>query len=106
MKVQEVLALESVQPGMKVAEAVVDDGGRVLVPVGAEVTTAMLAGLGRRDIASIKVEREAEEDPVACEARRAVIVSRLDRLFRKAGDGLETRTLYQAILAHRMENPQ
>ena len=55
MRMLEVLALDAVQPGMKVAEAVVDDGGRVLVPVGAEVTEAMLAGLGRRDIASIKV---------------------------------------------------
>ena len=71
MRMLEVLALDAVQPGMKVAEAVVDDGGRVLVPVGAEVTEAMLAGLGRRDIASIKVEHEVEEDPVAREAHRA-----------------------------------
>jgi hypothetical protein len=106
MRMLEVLALDAVQPGMKVAEAVVDDGGRVLVPVGAEVTEAMLAGLGRRDIASIKVEHEVEEDPVAREAHRAVIVSRLDRIFRKAGDAAETRTLYQAVLDHRLENPQ
>jgi hypothetical protein len=106
MKVLEVRALEAVQPGMKVAAAVVDDGGRVLVPVGAEVTEAMLAGLARREIVSIKVELEVEEDPAAREAHRAVIVSRLDRIFRKAGDAAETRTLYQAVLTHRMENPQ
>lgn len=106
MKVLEVLALEALKPGMKVAEAVVDEGGRVLVPVGAEVTESMLAGLGRRDIASIKVEHEVEEDPAARAAHRAAITSRLDRIFRKAGDAPETSTLYQAVLEHRMENPQ
>lgn len=105
MKVLEVLALEVVKPGMKIAAAVVDEGGRVLVPVGAEVTEAMLAGLARRDIASIKVEHEVEEDPAARAAHRAVITTRLDRLFRMAGDALATRTLYQAVLAHRMEHP-
>ena len=105
MKVLEILALEAVKPGMKVAEAVVDEGGRVLVPVGAEVTESMLAGLARRDIASIKVEHQVEEDPAAREAHRAVISARLDRLFRQAGDAPETRTLYQAVLAHRMEHP-
>ena len=106
MKVSEVLALEAIQPGMKVAEAVVDDGGRVLVPVGAEVTESMLASLARRDIESIKVEHEVEEDLAAREAHRAVIVSRLDRIFRVAGDTAENRTLYQAVLDHRMESPQ
>jgi hypothetical protein len=106
MKVVEILALDAVQPGMKVAEAVVDDGGRVLVPVGAEVTEAMLTSLGRREIESIKVEHEVEEDPAEREAHRAVIVSRLDRIFRHAGDAAETRTLYQAVLDHRMENRQ
>ena len=106
MKVLEVLALEAVQPGMKVADAVVDDSGRVLVPAGADVTEAMLASLLRREVVSIKVELEVEEDPAAREAHRAMIVSRLDRIFRKAGDAAETRTLYQAVLDHRMENPQ
>ena len=106
MKKVEVLALETVQPGMIVADAVLDDGGRVLVPSGAEVSTSMLASLARREVASITVEHEVEEDPALREAQRIALTARLDELFRKAGDAPETRTLYEAVLAHRLENPK
>ena len=106
MKMAEVLTLETVQPGMKVAEAVLDDGGHLLVPAGAEVSESMLAGLARRAVSAIKVECEVEEDPVAREARRKAVSSHLDHLFRQAGEAAETRTLYEAVLAHRLENPK
>lgn len=106
MKKIELLALDAVQPGMKVAEAVLDKGGNVLVPADAEVSEAMLAGLARREIEAIKVEREVEEDPAAHEAHATSVAAKLDRLFRQAGVTAETRTLYQAVLHHRMENSQ
>jgi hypothetical protein len=106
MKRVEVLALEAVQPGMKVAVAVLDGGGRVLVPAGAEVSSSMLASLARREVAAIAVELEVEEDPALREAQRIAHAARLDELFRKAGDAPETRTLYEAVLAHRLENPK
>ena len=106
MKVLEVLALDALQAGMKIAEAVVDDGGRILVPAGAEITDSMLISLRRREVTSVKVELQIEQDPAILEAQRIVISTRLDRIFRKTGDSVETRTLYQAVLDHRMENPQ
>lgn len=106
MKKIEALALEAVQAGMKVAEAVLDDGGRVLVPAGAEVSASMLTSLARREVATIMVEHEVEEDPAQREAHRIAVAARLGELFRKAGDGPETRTLYEAVLAHRLENPK
>lgn len=106
MKVLEVLALDALQVGMKIAEAVLDDGGRILLPAGADITDSMLISLRRRDVTSVKVEQQIEEDPATLEAHRVVISTRLDRIFRKAGDAAETRTLYQAVLDHRMENPQ
>ena len=48
MRVVDYLALDALVSGMKVAEAVVDKGGSVLVPAGAEITESMLSGLGRR----------------------------------------------------------
>lgn len=98
------LPLGEVTAGMQVAEAVLDAGGHVLVPAAAEVSESMLHGLARREIAEIRVVREVVEDAAASEARRARLARQLDQLFRKAGDGAETRLLYQAILDYRMES--
>jgi hypothetical protein len=106
MKLIEVLALEAVQTGMIVAQAVLDEGGRVLVPAGAEISPSMLTSLARREVSSITVEHDVEEPPEARQARRAALGAQLDHLFRKAGDAPETRTLYEAVLAHRLENPK
>lgn len=103
MKTIETLPLAEVAAGMTVAGAVLDGSGRVLVPAGAEVTESMLLGLQRREIESLRVEREVEEDPAAREAYRLKLVAQLDRLFRQAGEGAEMRTLRQAVLDYRME---
>lgn len=103
MKVLETIAIGDAEPGMRLAEAVADAMGQVLVPAGSELTETMLQGLQRRDITALRVEREVEEDEAAHEARQARVIEQLDRLFRKAGDGAETRQLYQAILDFRLE---
>lgn len=106
MRVVDYLALEALVPGMKVAEAVVDKGGNVLVPVGAEITESMLNGLGRREVAGVKVAFEVVEDPEMTEARRVASAASLDQIFRHAGDAPETRMLYQAVLNFRLEHGQ
>ena len=106
MRVVDYLALDALVSGMKVAEAVVDKGGNVLVPAGAEITESMLSGLRRREVAGVKVEFEVAEDPALAEARRVATAASLDQIFRKAGDAPETRTLYQAVLNYRLENSQ
>lgn len=103
MKVPETIAIGDARPGLRLAEAVTDAVGQVLVPAGSEVTESMLQGLQRREVMTLTVEREVEEDPAAREARRASVVAQLDRLFRRAGDGTETRQLYQAVLDFRLE---
>lgn len=106
MKVVQLLTLDAVLPGMKVAEALLDKVGNVLLPVGAEITPSMLLGLARRDVQGVKVELEVVEDPEQTKARSAEIVADLDRIFRKAGDATETRTLYQTVLDYRLESCQ
>lgn len=103
MKSRTTLKLDDVQPGMIVAEAVTDDGGRVLVPAGVALSEGMLQSLKRREVGAIWVETTIVDDPAAREAYRVQQVAKLDKLFRQAGDHLETRLLYQAILAFRME---
>ncbi|MDP3539679.1 MAG: hypothetical protein Q8S26_13355 [Azonexus sp.] len=103
MKVLATIAIGDAQPGMRVADAIVDDNGRVLVPAGCDLTDSILHGLARREIAEFKIERDVEEDPVDREARLLRSTGQLDELFRKAGEGSETRQLYQAILGFRLE---
>jgi hypothetical protein len=46
---------------------------------------------------------QTEESPEMREARRSRLIGELDRLFRKAGNGAETRLLYQALLEFRLD---
>lgn len=104
MKINEKLPLDQVAPGTLLAEPVIDEMGRVLVPSGSELTESMLRSLARREIAELSVVREVEEDAAEREAYRLKRVAELDLVFRHAGEGVETRLLYQAILDYRMEN--
>ena len=104
MNIVESMAITDVQPGMRLAEDVLDSAGRVLVPSGCQLTESTLGSLVRREIESLRILREVEESPAAREACRALAAAQLDQLFRKAGDGHETRLLYQAILDFRVEH--
>jgi len=104
MKVVETLPLSEAVVGLRLAAAVLDEGGHVLVPAGVELSVGMLQGLQRREITEVAVEREVEEDPAAQAAYLAKLTTQLDHLFRKAGDSDETRALYQAVLDYRMEH--
>lgn len=104
MKSIAALPLDDIQPGMKVAVALTDAAGRVLVPAGAEVSASMIAGLQRRGVAELSVEVEVEEDPAEREASQAKLVAQLDHRFRLAGEAPETRLIYQAVLDYHMEH--
>jgi hypothetical protein len=103
MTAQDVIALDDARPGMRLGVALADRTGQVLVPAGTELTENLLQALQRRDIAAICVEREVAEDPAAREARLAAVKAAADHLFRAAGDGMATRTLYQCIVDFRSE---
>lgn len=104
MKIKETLSIDDVLPGMILADAVTDDGGRVLVPAATELTESMLQSLIRRDVPELLIEREVEADPQAELARRMKIEEVLDHRFRKAGEGWGTKSLYQAIIEFSLEH--
>jgi hypothetical protein len=104
MKVTETLPIDALRPGMQLAEALRDERGQVLVPAGCALSESLLLGLQRRGIAELAIEREIDEAPVAREARLKRIGEQLDQLFRLAGDGAETRALYAALFAFRVEH--
>jgi len=97
------MKVAELQPGMEVASAVVDAGGQVLLPAGAVLAEATIAGLARRDIGAVAVLVESAEDPAAVAARREHITRQLEHAFRRAGEGAATRALFDVILAHRLE---
>jgi hypothetical protein len=53
------LALEQAQPGMVLAAPLLDAHGATLLPAGAALTEATLAGLGRRGVERCVVVQEA-----------------------------------------------
>lgn len=102
MKQLEILPVGELQPGMRVAAAVEDASGRVLLPAGAEITESTIASLQRREVESVGVEVEVEEDPAAVEAKRQQVAAQLEHLFRRAGDGAETRRLFEVVAQYRL----
>ena len=103
MSVQDRVALGDARPGMRLGVPVTGRGGQVLVPAGTELTESLLQALEQRGVATICVERETDEDPAAREARLAGVKRAVDQLFRRAGEGMATRTLYRCIVNFRSE---
>lgn len=90
--------------GMIVAEPVADEGGRVLLPAGTALTASQVDGLVRRGVTSVAVTViESAADPGERALRQERIRQQLDRLFRQAGNGQETRTLQATVLAYSLE---
>jgi hypothetical protein len=103
MSVQDRVALADARPGMRLGAPVTGRGGQVLVPAGTELTESLLQALEQRGIDIIRIERETDEDPAVREARLAGVRRAVDQLFRAAGEGMATRTLYRCIVNFRSE---
>lgn len=98
------LPIDQVEAGMVLADALRDAAGGVLLPQGATLTAAMLAGLRRREVAELSVEVAAPPpDPELRQIMRKAVEQRLRHLFRQAGDDAATRDFFQAVLDYRLE---
>ena len=103
MIIQKTLAIADAEPGMRLAIAVKDDSGHLLLPAAAILTDHVIQSLRRRGVAQLLVEHEERGDPALMAAHQAEIERQLARLFRKAGEGAETKVLQQTILAFRLK---
>lgn len=97
------ISVASAIPGMRLAKAVLDDSGRLLVPDGTMLTESLLLGLQRRGVGDLFINQPEEEDPAEREATRARVSRSVAIRFRHAGDGPGSKALQEAILAFRME---
>ena len=76
------------------AEPATDPKGRMLSAAGTAVTPALLAALERHGVTDIAVETVSVPDIEG-------IRGRLDKLFRKSGDGAASAELRQWVLSYR-----
>ena len=98
------LPLAEVQPGARLAAAVLGAEGRVLMTAGEIVTEAALEELARRGIARLAIE--AQRNDAELNAAREALRRRIGHLFRRCdleGDGSGARTLFRAVLDYRLK---
>lgn len=100
------LPLASVQPGARLAAAVLGADGQVLMTAGAILTEAALKKLAQRGIAAVAIAVETRRDEAELVAAREALRQRLGHLFRKcdmqSGDR-HAQMLYRAVLDYRLE---
>lgn len=93
--------LDDVEPGMVLAEAVLDGQRGVLLPAATVLTDSMLRSLERRGVGHVLVvdnEISREEWEAACRRMEA----RLARLFRRCEGKGASDALRQCIMEYRM----
>lgn len=95
------LPLADVEPGARLADAVRDTNGVVLLPAGLAITESHLESLRRRGIAHLQVTVPAS--PAELEQRREAVRARVMHLFRHAADAPAAQALLHAVLALREE---
>lgn len=100
----QILPLESIQPGMKLAEAIRDRLGNVMLTEATQLTEQHLATLRQRGIASALIvpERQPPSNEELATLRLSV-EARLRRIFRKTLEYPANRKLFETILEYRQE---
>lgn len=97
-----ILPLDQVLPGAVLGDNVEDDGGRVLLRVGAILTEASIETLRRRGVEALVIEVATEHRPEHRAVLRLHLESRLQQAFRHAGDSEAQRQLWQALLEYKL----
>ncbi len=87
---------------MVLAQDVCDAGGGRLLTEGVELSDATIASLRRRGVEQVMVAVEETLTPEQCAARKATIGSRIEHLFRQAGDDPMLLKLRATLLQYRL----
>jgi len=101
----QILPLESLRPGMRLAEAIRDRLGNIMLTEGTTLTEAHLAALGQRGIASVlilPVRIPPSDEDIA--AMRRSTEERLRHIFRKTLGRPSNLKLFETILEYRLEH--
>ncbi|MFA7321512.1 MAG: hypothetical protein WC000_08615 [Dokdonella sp.] len=95
--------LAEVQPGARLAAAVLGADGQVLMTTGSILTEAALQQLARHGIAAVAIE--AQRDEAELKAAREALHRRIEHLFRRCRLESDSgaQTLFKAVLDYRLE---
>lgn len=93
--------IDEVAPGSALADEVRDASGNILLPGGALLTEANLAGLRRRGVESLWLALPVQLDDAAREAEVRRIEARIAHLFRDCGGSAAADDLKQRVLSYR-----
>lgn len=100
----QILPLDSLQPGMRLAEPIRDRLGNVMLAEDTELTESHLASLRQRGIASAMIVPErippSDEDVAAM---RKSVEERLRQIFRRTLAQPGNRRLFDTLLEYRLE---
>lgn len=95
--------LDAVQPGARLAAALLGADGQVLMTAGSLLTEAALQRLARRGVLAVAVEPQHDEAELT--AAREALRLRLAHLFRRCpqeGDSA-AQAVFNAVLEYRLE---
>lgn len=99
-------SLDEIEPGIRLAAAVSDSAGKVLLAEGAELTPGLIASLQKRGLSHVPVAVQTSCSPEELSAQQEKIRNRIEWLFRNCGNDPLMGRLCEAVLEYRLENGQ
>ncbi|HEB94067.1 MAG TPA: hypothetical protein ENI94_11505 [Gammaproteobacteria bacterium] len=102
MKDKQHIQREQAEPGMTLAQDLLDLAGHPLMTTGTALTERRLAGLRRRGIRGLVVWGTQELDPQQVAAQRATVQAQLDQRFRQVEQEPTMRELKALLLDYRL----
>ena len=100
----------SATPGQRLADAVLDEHGNVLVGAGCELTAGLIRSLSRRGVEHLCIAPDEIAAPDAPDAAALAdhhqrATARVAHLFRHATRQGRLNPLMHSVLQHRLEGP-
>jgi hypothetical protein len=96
-----VVPIQEAQTGMRLAEGVRNAAGGVLLTAGTELDEAVLAGLCRRGVECLVVDRPDPRSETEIAEELARMEARVRHLFHRHRGNPELQLLMQAVLEYR-----
>lgn len=95
------LSIDEAQPGMTLAEDVLNPGGKMILPQGAVLTETSINGLRRYEVVQVVVALPDEEAAEEAAAERQRQLDRIARLFRSTDQSPTNAVLRQYLTRYR-----
>jgi hypothetical protein len=92
------IAVDQAQPGQILAEELKRQDGVLLAGRGAEITEGLIRLLGRMNIDTVVIEEAERRTREDIQAEHQAELSRVERVFRRAGDSAVLRALKKTLI--------